>query len=74
MSNRKTIVELYKSNGEYRWRMRDFNNHKIICASSESYKRRIYAVRNLERVGCSWMGTDNDELLDYGRVVVEHDE
>ncbi len=72
MANRKTIVELYLSKGQYRWRMRDFRNHKIIGASTESYKRKVYAVRNLNRVGRAFNGIDDDVLFDKGRCVAEY--
>ena len=46
-----TIVEVYKKGGQWRWRMRDRRNGKTIGASTEAYKRRIDAIRNLQRVG-----------------------
>ncbi len=71
MATRKTIVELYKSGEHYRWRMRDFRNHKIIGASTEGYKRKVYAVRNLARVGQAYLMIDDFVLLEKGRVVSE---
>jgi uncharacterized protein YegP (UPF0339 family) len=47
----KTRVELFKMPKGWRWRMTDARNGKIIGASTESYSRRIDAVRNLDRVG-----------------------
>jgi uncharacterized protein YegP (UPF0339 family) len=47
----KTIVELYKSKSGWRWRMTDYRNHKIIGASTEGYKRRVDAIKNLNRIG-----------------------
>lgn len=45
----RTIVEVYKdSYGEWRWRMNDFRNKKIIAASTEGYKRKSSAIRNLD--------------------------
>lgn len=50
MTRKKTVVQIYKSRGAWRWRMTDFLNRKIIAASSEGYRRRIDAVKNLRRV------------------------
>lgn len=47
----KTKIALYKTKGGWHWRMTDVRNGKIIGASTESYKRRIDCVRNLDRVG-----------------------
>lgn len=56
----KTIIDLYscrvltsgptRGRREWRWRMRDGRNGKIIGASSEGYLKRAAAVRNVARV------------------------
>jgi uncharacterized protein YegP (UPF0339 family) len=57
----KTLVELYKSKSGWRWRMTDCRNKKIIGASTEGYRRRVDAVKNLNRIGAidyrTWLGS-----------------
>jgi len=65
-----TIVELYKSKGQWRWRMTDARNGKIIGASSEGYKRKVDAVKNLNRVGHARALCCDAELLQDGKVTV----
>jgi uncharacterized protein YegP (UPF0339 family) len=45
------VVEVYRARGNWRWRIKDAVNSKILGASSEGYKRRIDAIKNIERVG-----------------------
>ena len=64
----KTIVELYKRNGQWRWRMRDYRNKKIIGASTEGYKRRVDAIKNLNRIGevnyASWLKLEGELVVE----------
>lgn len=39
-------IEIYKTDKEYRWRIKA-RNGRIVAASSEAFKRRAGAVRNL---------------------------
>lgn len=66
----KTVIELYLSRGQYRWRMKSAKNGKIIGASTESYKRRIDALKNLNRVRYLGALCNDAELLKVGRVTV----
>lgn len=48
---KKAIVILRKdTKGEYRIQVKDARNGKILFASSEGYKNRAQAVRNLVRI------------------------
>lgn len=44
-----TKVKLYRRDGLWRWRIRD-SNGVIIGASSEAYRKRSMALRNLNRI------------------------
>lgn len=41
-------LKIYKVHGEWRWRVKA-RNGKIVAASSESFKRRAGAEKNLRR-------------------------
>lgn len=45
----KTLTTIYKSRGQWRWRMKD-RNGKIIGASTEAYRRLKDCRANLKRV------------------------
>lgn len=43
-------IIVYRSRGNWRWRMQCARNGKIVGASSEGYRRRAAAMHNLETV------------------------
>lgn len=43
-------IYLYRSHSGWRWRIRDSRNGRIIAASTEAYRDRKAALRNLNRV------------------------
>jgi len=71
--SRKTVVELYKSKGQWRWRMTDGRNGKIIGASTEGYRAKAHAVANLNRVGYVRAHVLDRELISALRFLVVQD-
>lgn len=47
-----TTIVLYRHGKNWRWRLIDDRSKKIIGASTEGYRRRIDALKNLRRVTC----------------------
>lgn len=50
MTTKRKPVQVYKSRGEYRWRVRA-RNGRILGASSEGYKHRCDCVANIVTLG-----------------------
>lgn len=54
-----TKITIYKNRGQWRWRMLDARNNKIIGASTEGYKTKSAMFRNIYRVtGIHWLFLD----------------
>jgi uncharacterized protein YegP (UPF0339 family) len=50
LKSKKALVQVYKRGKNWRWRMKDARNGKIIGASSEGYRRKVDCLNNLDRV------------------------
>lgn len=60
-----TKVTLYRWGRNWRWRMVDGRSRKIIGASTEGYRKRSDALKNLNRVTSSTLVVEKDAT---GRV------
>lgn len=65
----KTIMQIYVRGRrrQWRWRMLDARNRRIIGASSESYLNRHQAISNLKRV----TGVEYVPTMRYGTKIFE---
>lgn len=45
-----TLITLYRWGKNWRWRMHDKHSGNVIGASTEGYRKRIDALKNLNRV------------------------